>query len=245
MSVAFIPQRNARPGSQVGKRELQKAVHRQAILEAGEHVLGADLRECVAVDKIAARAGLAKGTVYNYFVDKTALVEAVTQRVEARVVERIGRAMSGRPSAGARLVAAICCMFETAAQFPQEAVILERRGGGGAGSRHSLIGALILAELKSEEFDHLAEAGARRAAMILILSAIFSGMREVACGRIRWGEAEILALIRRCLAALEMGKDEASRALSAGAGFAFADGGVAGRLEEGAAARECDASPAP
>lgn len=245
MSVAFIPQRSARPGSQVGKRELQKAVHRQAILEAGEHVLGADLRECVAVDKIAARAGLAKGTVYNYFVDKTALVEAVTQRVEARVVERIGRAMSGRPSAGARLVAAICCMFETAAQFPQEAVILERRGGGGAGSRHSLIGALILAELKSEEFDHLAEAGARRAAMILILSAIFSGMREVACGRIRWGEAEILALIRRCLAALEMGKDEASRALSAGADFAFADASVAGRLEEGAAARECDASPAP
>jgi len=229
----------------VGKRELQKAVHRQAILEAGERVLGADLRECVAVDKIAARAGLAKGTVYNYFVDKTALVEAVTQRVEARVVERIGRAMSGRPSAGARLVAAICCMFETAAQFPQEAVILERRSGGGAGSRHSLIGALILAELKSEEFDHLAEAGARRAAMILILSAIFSGMREVACGRIRWGEAEILALIRRCLAALEMGKDEASRALSAGADFAFADAGVAGRLEERAAARECDASPAP
>lgn len=245
MSVAFIPQRNARPGSQVGKRELQKAVHRQAILEAGEHVLGADLRECVAVDKIAARAGLAKGTVYNYFVDKTALVEAVTQRVEARVVERIGRAMSGRPSAGARLVAAICCMFETAAQFPQEAVILERRSGGGAGSRHSLIGALILAELKSEEFDHLAEAGARRAAMILILSAIFSGMREVACGRIRWGEAEILALIRRCLAALGMGKDEASRALSAGADFAFADAGVAGCLEEGAAARECDVSPAP
>lgn len=229
----------------MGKRELQKAVHRQAILEAGEHVLGADLRECVAVDKIAARAGLAKGTVYNYFVDKTALVEAVTQRVEARVVERIGRAMSGRPSAGARLVAAICCMFETAAQFPQEAVILERRSGGGAGSRHSLIGALILAELKSEEFDHLAEAGARRAAMILILSAIFSGMREVACGRIRWGEAEILALIRRCLAALGMGKDEASRALSAGADFAFADAGVAGCLEEGAAARECDVSPAP
>lgn len=118
------------------KRELRKAVHRQAILEAGEHALGADLRECVAVDKIAVRAGLAKGTVYNYFVDKTALVEVVTQRVEARVVERIGRAKSGRLSAGARLAAAICCMFETAAQFPQEAVILERRSGG-AGSRHS------------------------------------------------------------------------------------------------------------
>lgn len=209
MSIANVHQSRDGPGSHVGKRELLKVAHRQAILDAGERVLGADLRECVAVDKIAAGAGLAKGTVYNYFADKAALVEAVTQRVEARVAERAGRAMSGLPSAGARVAAAICAMLKTAAQFPEEAVILERRIGA-AGSHQSLVGGLILAELSSKEFDRLAEAGAKRAALILVLSVICSGMREVACGRARWGEAEAQALMTRCLVALGIGEDQAS-----------------------------------
>lgn len=215
MSIAFLSRPNNGPGSHLGKRELQKAIHRQAILDAGERVLGTDLRECVAVDKIAARAGLAKGTVYNYFIDKAALVEAVTQRVEARVVERMSRAMSDRLSAGARVAGALCAMLETAARFPEEAVILERRIGA-PGSHQSLIGELILEELKSEAFGRLADPGARRAALILILSAMCSGMREVACGRTSWGEAETRALVERCLAALGMGDAEASRAVGAG-----------------------------
>lgn len=209
MSLASAPQNCDAPASHGGKREQQKLVHREAILEAGEHVLGADLRRCVAVDKIAAQAGLAKGTVYNYFGDKAALVEAVTQRVEARVLERIERAMWNLPTARARVAAVIYTMFETATQFPEESVILERRIGA-AGSHESLIGALILAELRNKEFDRLAEAGARRAALTLILSAICSGMREVVCGRSCWGEAETLALVARCLAALGVDEEQAS-----------------------------------
>lgn len=200
------------PRLHVGKREQKKIVHRQAILEAGERVLGADLRECVAVDKIAAQAGLAKGTVYNYFGDKAALVEAVTQRVEARVVGRIDEAMRNLPTAGARVAAALCAMFETAAQYPEEAVVLERRIGA-VGSHDSLIGDLILMELRNREFDRIAETGARRAALTLLLSATCSGMRKVMCAHKRWGAAEIEALIARCLVAL--GIDEKRAAVEA------------------------------
>jgi len=209
MSIASSPQSYDLPGSHGGKRDQQKRLHREAILAAGEHVLGTDLRRRVAVDRIAAEAGLAKGTVYNYFADKAALVEAVTQRVEARVLERIERAMWNLPGAAARVAAAMYVMFETAMLFPEEAVILERRLSA-AGSHASSIGVIILAELRDKEFDCLAEPGARRAALTLILSAICSGMREAVCDRSRWGEAETQALIRRCLAALGTGVEQAS-----------------------------------
>jgi AcrR family transcriptional regulator len=190
MSIASSPQSDDLPGSHGGKRDQQKRVHREAILAAGEHVLGADLRRCVAVDRIAAEAGLAKGTVYNYFADKAALVEAVTQRVEARVVERIERAMWGLPNAAARLAAAIYVMLGTAAQFPEEAVILERRIGA-AGNDQSLIGALMLAELGNNEFDRLTDAVARRAALTLLLSAVGLAMREVICRDSGWAQRRV------------------------------------------------------
>ena len=50
MSIVSVPQSCDAPASHGGKREQQKLVHREAILEAGEHVLGTDLRRCVAVD---------------------------------------------------------------------------------------------------------------------------------------------------------------------------------------------------
>lgn len=210
MSIVSVPRSHDGPNSLLGKREQKKRVHRQAILEAGEHVLGADLRRCVAVDRIAARAGLAKGTVYNYFGDKAELVEAVTRRVEARVVERIDQAMWSLPTAGARVAAAICAVFETAAQFPEEAVILERRIGA-VGGHESLIGGVFLMEIANREFDRMGEAGARRAALALILGAISFGLREAACSRTRWGAAETEALIARCLVALGVGEERSAR----------------------------------
>jgi AcrR family transcriptional regulator len=218
-AVGGLPRANNGSGSHVGKREQQKVVHRQAILEAAERVLGADLRECVAVDRIAARAGLAKGTVYNYFCDKAALVEAVTQSVEARAAERIDQAVGNLSTAGARVAAAIGAMFETAARYPEQAVILERRIGA-AGGQESLIGRVLLKELHQGEVDCIAESSAQRAALTLILSAICSGMREVTCPHARWGADETQALIARCLVALGIGEEraalEAHTALSRG-----------------------------
>jgi len=208
-AVGGLPRASNDPGSHVGKREHQKVVHRQAILDAAERVLGGDLRECVAVDRIAARAGLAKGTVYNYFCDKAALVEAVTQSVEARAAERIKRAMGNLSTAGARVATAICVMFETAARHPEQAVILERRLGA-VGGHESLIGGVLLKELRRDEFDCIAESSAQRAALTLILSAICSGMREVTCAHTRWGADETQALIARCLVALGIGEERAA-----------------------------------
>ncbi len=71
----------------LGTRARQKIARRAAILAAAECALGSD--GDVAVEEIASAAGLAKGTVYNYFPDKAALVEAVTQSVERRLLADI------------------------------------------------------------------------------------------------------------------------------------------------------------
>lgn len=194
--------------SHAGKRERQKIIHRQAILEAGVRVLGAELRACVAVDKIAAQAGLAKGTIYNYFGDKAGLVEAVTQSVEARAANRIAQAMRSLPGAGARLAAALCAMLETAMLYPEEAIILERRIST-APSDGGQIAEIIYAELRPGGFDHIASDSDQRAGVTMVLSATCAGMRHFASAH--WGVEEAHALIAQCLAALGVGRGEAVR----------------------------------
>lgn len=195
------------PHPYTGKRGLQKIAHREALLEAGVRVLGAKTCACVAVDKIAAHAGLAKGTVYNYFSDKAGFVEAVTQSVEARVADRIARAMGSLPTAHARVAAAMCAMLEMAISHPEEAVILERRISA-APCDGAQIGEILFAELKRDGFDRSASEGAQRAAVTLVLSATCAGMRQFASGH--WGAEETHALIAQCLAALGVGRVEAA-----------------------------------
>lgn len=193
----------------VSVRERQKRVHRQAILEAGERVLGAELPLSVAVDKIAAQAGLAKGTVYNYFAGKAALFEAITQNVETRTIERIERAMPDCLGGGARMAAAMGALFDTAARLPEQAVILERRLGATA-SRETLIGAVLLEELQRADCVGAERPAELRAALMLLLSAICCGMREIRSGGKDWSAAETQSLIRRCLVALGIGEERAT-----------------------------------
>lgn len=199
------------PNPHTGKRGLQKIAHREALLEAGVRVLGAETCACVAVDKIAAQAGLAKGTVYNYFGDKARFVEAVTQSVEARAADRIAQAMGSLPTGRARVAAAMCAMLETAILHPEEAVILERRIGAAPGDG-AQIGEILFAELRRGGFDRAGSEGAQRAAVTLVLSATCAGMRQFASGH--WGTRETHALIAQCLAALGVGRVEAAREAS-------------------------------
>lgn len=76
--------------AEYGKRARQKATHHEAILDAAERILGHRHPAEVAVDEIAAEAGVAKGTVYNYFADKVSLVEANT-------VEQVGEPAAEHP----------------------------------------------------------------------------------------------------------------------------------------------------
>lgn len=200
------------PESYVGKRERLKCEHRQAILDAAVHVLGSGICDSVAVDRIAAYAGLAKGTVYNYFEDKAALVEAVTQSVETQAIEHIEKATRGLRTAPSRVAAALGAMLETAILRPDHAMILERWLRSDRGEESRLAG-VLMEVLKDGKFARLQDAAALSAALTLLLSATCAAMRALTSKRARADEAR--ALIAHCLTAL--GVESAQSTLEASA----------------------------
>lgn len=63
--------------SRVSLRARFRTATREAILEAAATLLGGDAASQTRMEDIAAKAGVAVGTVYNYFEDRTALVRAL------------------------------------------------------------------------------------------------------------------------------------------------------------------------
>ena len=65
--------------SRVTLRARFRTATREAILEAAAELLGGTTASQTRMEDIAARAGVAVGTVYNYFEDRTALVSALLE----------------------------------------------------------------------------------------------------------------------------------------------------------------------
>ncbi|MCA9717384.1 MAG: TetR/AcrR family transcriptional regulator [Myxococcales bacterium] len=71
------------PNNKVGRarvRESVRTAYREAILEAAERVISRDGFTGVKMADIAAEAGVAAGTVYNYFKNKEAVLESIKLR---------------------------------------------------------------------------------------------------------------------------------------------------------------------
>jgi AcrR family transcriptional regulator len=70
-------------------RKTEPAVRRDAILDAALTVFAERGFEAARLDDVAARAGVAKGTLYLYFKDKEALFEEVVRSAASPIVERL------------------------------------------------------------------------------------------------------------------------------------------------------------
>lgn len=99
--------RRAAPGP--GRRERQKAERERRILRAAEALFARRGYAGTTMGAIARRAGLAVGTLYNYFPSKPELVAALLQR-ETRDALEAGERERKRPPADP--VAAIQGLFE-------------------------------------------------------------------------------------------------------------------------------------
>lgn len=92
----------ATPG--MGKREANKLQTRRAILEAARS-LAAERGVFPGLDEVAARAGVARATFFNYFASKDELVTALfAQRME-RLSERVDDLLTRDLSTGERIQA--------------------------------------------------------------------------------------------------------------------------------------------
>ncbi|MFN7982456.1 MAG: helix-turn-helix domain-containing protein [Vicinamibacterales bacterium] len=91
--------------ARVSLRARFRTATREAILEAAATLLGGDAASQTRMEDIAAQAGIAVGTVYNYFEDRTALVRALlASRSETLLSEldaALEQASRGRSATGA------------------------------------------------------------------------------------------------------------------------------------------------
>jgi len=86
--------RRAKAGARRGKT--QPAARRQAILDAALAVFAERGYEAARLDDVAARAGVAKGTLYLYFRDKEGLFETLVRGAVSPILDRVEEA-AGTP----------------------------------------------------------------------------------------------------------------------------------------------------
>jgi AcrR family transcriptional regulator len=93
-------------------RKTEPAVRREAILDAALTVFAERGFEAARLDDVAARAGVAKGTLYLYFKDKEALFEEVVRGAVSPVVERISMLAAAPDMPLAPMLDALFSLFE-------------------------------------------------------------------------------------------------------------------------------------
>ena len=87
--------------SRVSLRARFRTATREAILDAAADLLGAEGAAQTRMEDIASRAGVAVGTVYNYFRDRTALVSALLETRTAALIDALDSTPDRRKARGA------------------------------------------------------------------------------------------------------------------------------------------------
>jgi AcrR family transcriptional regulator len=103
----------------------RKAAHRAAILDAAEALVSVEL-DAPSMEEIAELAGVAKGTLYNHFADKSDLLQAVAARVRRDAAGRVAREIAKVNGAAERLALGMSVYVRLAQESPRRAALLVR-----------------------------------------------------------------------------------------------------------------------
>src|SRR5277367_3755196 len=95
----------------VGLRDRQKLERERRILKAAEKLFARKGYTEVAMEDVAARAGLAVGTIYNYFPSKSALLLAIVRRESESLLARAQKILDDPPRDPVAAVSAFTGIF--------------------------------------------------------------------------------------------------------------------------------------
>lgn len=109
-----------------GRRGLRTERTRGALVAAGRRLFCERPVDAVTVDTIVNAAGVAKGSFYNHFADREALVHAISVEIRARVERAIERANLDIDDPARRLARACCTYLRFALDEPERAGFLVR-----------------------------------------------------------------------------------------------------------------------
>lgn len=145
--------------SRVTLRARFRTETRAAILDAAADVLNGDAAAHARMEDIAARAGVAVGTVYNYFADRTALVSALLQTR----TETLMTALDAPPAAGRATRRATATAGSAAESFATELTHFVATVGAHVDANRFLLG-VLRAEEQERGID--AAAASRRLSVL-------------------------------------------------------------------------------
>lgn len=92
-----------KPAASLGRRERKKQEVRRRILRAAAQLFEEKGYEAATVDEITALADVAKGTFFNYFPRKDALLREFGEDIAERVEDELGRREEWRGSRGLQI----------------------------------------------------------------------------------------------------------------------------------------------
>jgi AcrR family transcriptional regulator len=82
------------------------------------------------VDDIVGAASVGKGSFYNHFEDREALLQAIAAQIRSTIEEAVGRANAEVSDPARRLARAVCVYLRYAVDEPEPARVLVRIHGG-------------------------------------------------------------------------------------------------------------------
>jgi AcrR family transcriptional regulator len=104
--------KSAKPAKRTRARKVDADTRRQAILDAALSVFAEHGFEAARLDEVAARAGVAKGTLYLYFQHKQALFEELIRGAVAPVIDTLSKVAANPAVPPGMVLDTFFAMFE-------------------------------------------------------------------------------------------------------------------------------------
>lgn len=156
---------------------------REALLDAGVAVAEGHGLAGLSVNRVVAKAGVAKGTFYVHFADREAFVDALHARFHSRVERAVAEATEGLPPGADRIVRGAEAYLDTCLEDRAvKALALEARSDPALASsmsaRHERFAASAVPSFKAMGWPDAAAASQLLAAMTAEIA-----IRELDAGR--------------------------------------------------------------
>jgi AcrR family transcriptional regulator len=103
---------------------------RAALVAAGRRLFAARAVEAVTIDDIVQAAQVGKGSFYNHFEGREALLRAISREIRAGVERQVDLANAGVADPASRMARAICTYLRYALDEPERAGVLARLYSG-------------------------------------------------------------------------------------------------------------------
>lgn len=116
--------------AQAARRNPRSERTRAALVAAGRRLFSEQPVDAVTVDDIVQAADVGKGSFYNHFADREALVRAISAEIRRTVEGAVGRANAEVADPARRLARAVCAYLRYALDEPEPAGVLVRIHSG-------------------------------------------------------------------------------------------------------------------